>query len=164
MLTFNKHIQIKVALNPDRAYLGKAPSLNNIRKAYNIDVLIVWIIAQLEDVNDFVGVRQKMTLPQMEHLACIIISEYGYLKATELHLFLYRLKAGRYGVFYGCIDPLIITRSLTQFMQQRGVEIAAIENKSEQQRLNDKRKQWATTAVSRHQYELLKTNKNETRK
>lgn len=159
MVTFNKHIQLKVALNPERAYLGKAPSVNNIRKAYSLEILTVWIIAQLEDVNDFVGVREKMTLAQMEHIAHIVITEYGYLKASELHLFLYRLKAGRYGIFYGCIDPLVITRALTQFMQQRRTEIAAIEHKRELERLENQRKQWATTAVSRHQYEQLKTNK-----
>lgn len=164
MLTFNKDIQAKVALNHERTYLGTAPSLNLVRLTYSWEVLRVWIMAQLEDINDFVSVQNKLNIQQMEHLAQIISTEYSFLKVTELHLFLHRLKAGRYGIFYGAIDPLKITQALIEFLEQRRLEISHIEHKLKQQTLDKLRLQWAQTAVTRQQYELLKNKQHETRK
>ncbi len=165
MLIFNKDIQIKAALHIDRAYLGNAPTLNTVRLTYSYELLIIWIMAQLEDINDFVAVKQKMTLAQMEQSANIIATEYGYLKVTEIHLFLYRLKCGRYGTFYGCIDPLQLMQALNQFLEQRRTEINKIEQQNKQKELNTLRYKWAATAVTRQEYEKIKNNTNhETRK
>lgn len=165
MLIFNKEIQTKTAQYPDRAYLGQAPSLTIVRQTYNSEVLNIWIVAQLEDVNNFTNIRQKMTFEQMEQAATIIATEYAYLKVTEIHLFLHRFKAGKYGTFYGCIDPLQITYGLAQFVEQRRTEIAKIQQKQNEEQIYRQRKQWAETAVSRQQYEQLKkTNNYETRK
>lgn len=164
MLTFNKDIQPKTAQYPDRAYLGKAPSLNTVSKTYNPEVLNIWIVAQLEDVNNFTNIRHKMTLEQMEQTATLIATEYAYLKVTEVHLFLHRFKAGRYGTFYGCIDPLQITYALAQFAEQRRSEIVKIEQYQNTQQIIKQRQQWAETSISRQEYELLKTNNHETRK
>ena len=165
MLTFNKDIQTKTAQYPERAYLGKAPSLNAVRQTYNNEVLNIWIVAQLEDVNNFTNIRQKMSLQQMEQMSDIIASEYAYLKVTELHLFLHRFKAGRYGTFYGCIDPLQITHALSQFTEQRRIEITKIEQLQNIDRIYKQHQQWTKTAVNRQQYEQLKKQKNnETRK
>lgn len=34
-------------------------------------------------------------------------------------LFIYRFKAGRYGRFYGSVDPLVIVESLRKFCEER---------------------------------------------
>ena len=159
MLTFNKDLQPKIALHPERAYLGTAPSLNAIRLTYSNEVLIVWIMAQLEDVNDFVAIRDKMNIRQMEQIANIIATEYSFLKVSELHLFFYRFKAGQYGLFYGNIDPLKITQALIQFIEQRRNDIARIEHKLRQEKLQNQHQEWAKTAISREEYELLKQSK-----
>lgn len=165
MLTFNRDIQAKTAQYPQRAYLGTAPSLSVVRQAYSSQVLIIWIIAQLEDVNNYTNIRQKMTIEQMEQTASVIAGEYAYLKVSELHLFLHRFKAGRYGTFYGCIDPLQITFALAQFVEQRRIEINKIEQQQNVERIYQQHQQWAETAVSRQEYEQLKTtNNHETRK
>lgn len=156
MLTFNKNIQPKAALHPERSYLGTAPSMNMVRQSYSYEVLIIWIIAQLEDINDFVGIREKMSISQMEYVAHIIATEYGYLKVSELHLFLHRLKAGHYGIFYGYIDPIKITQSLIKFSEQRRYEIATIERKRQQVNLNKQREEWSKTAITHQQYKHLK--------
>lgn len=164
MLTFNKDIQIKTALYPERAYLGYAPSLQIVKQAYSTDVLNIWIVAQLEDVNNFTNIRQKMSIEQMEQIASVIASEYASLKVSELHLFIHRFKAGRYGTFYGCIDPLQITYALAQFMEQRRAEITKIQQKQNVEKIYKQKKLWAKTAVSRQEYEQLKkTNNYETR-
>jgi len=106
-----------------------------------------------------------MTIEQMEQTASAIISEYSFLKVSELHLFLHRFKAGRYGTFYGCIDPLQITYALAQFVEQRRNEITKIQQKQNEERIYRQRKQWAKTAVSRQEYEQLKkTDNHEIRK
>lgn len=159
MLTFNKDVQTKTALYPERAYLGTAPSLQTVKQAYSSEVLNIWIVAQLEDVNNFTNIRQKMCIEQMEQTASVIAIEYAYLKVSELHLFLHRFKAGRYGTFYGCIDPLQITYALAQFVEQRRAEITKIQQKQDKERIYKQRNQWAETAVSRQEYEQLKKNK-----
>lgn len=160
MLIFNKDIQLKTALHTERAYLGNAPTLNTVRLSYSNELLTIWIMAQLEDINDFVAVKQKMTLAQMEQTANIIATEYSYLKVTEIHLFLHRLKSGRYGTFYGCIDPLQLMQALNQFLEQRRTEINQIEQRNKQQLLDQQRAKWAETAVTRQEYEQIKKHKS----
>lgn len=158
--TFSKDIQMQTALHPHRAYLGKAPSLAMVRTAYSHNVLIAWVMAQLEDVNDFSGTAQKMSIAQMEQLAKVISTEYYYLKVTEFHLFLHRLKAGKYGVFYGVIDPLKISASLFEFTKERRTEIMALENERTRTEQQCKRAEWAQNAVSRQEYEQMKQKKD----
>lgn len=160
MRIFNKDIQPQTALYPARAHLGTAPSMALVRSAYNDEVLVTWIMAQLEDINDFAGTSIKMSLDQMEQLARVISTEYYYLKVTELHLFLHRLKAGRYGFFYGAIDPMKITSSLATFSEERRIEIARIENEKSQAEIVSKRHEWSKTAISRQEYERIKNSQN----
>ena len=160
MLVFNKNIQQLTAANPERAYTGTAPSFTLVCCTYNKQVLITWIMAQLENLNDFVGVAQKMNLMQMEELAQIIAVDYHYLKVTEFHLFLHRMKAGWYGEFYGTIDPLKITNGLLQFSKERVNEISTYERNSYNNKMNILRQQWAKTCVSRSEYEKMKKNDN----
>lgn len=164
MITFNKQIQPKTAENAERAYLGTAPTLRSVKEAYSPDVLVTWLMAQLEDMNDFINVNQKLNLEQMEETARIIGSEYYYLKVTEIHLFLYRLKIGRYGLFYGSIDPLRIMVCLNSFLEERRNEINVLERKYVQEKLNKLRDEWSRTAISRKEYEQLKAKNHETGK
>ena len=70
----------------------------------------------------------------------MIASEFGYLKATELMLFFYRLKAGRYGHFYGSIDPMVIMDDIRKrFMPERALVIERAEN---EQRAEEERRQF----------------------
>lgn len=159
MLIFNKNIQLKVATYPERAHTGTAPTLQMVRQTYSHEVLIAWIMAQLEDLNDYSGTQGKISIQQMEEIANIISTEYHYLKVTELHLFLYKLKAGYYGVFYGNVDPLTIMSHLIKFNDERKSVIAAIERRIQQQKQDEQRAQWAQTAISRQKYEQLKKRK-----
>lgn len=158
MITFNKNIQPLTAANAERAYLGTAPTLTLIRKCYSNKILIIWIIAQLENLNDFIGVNQKMNIHQMEELAQIIAIDYHYLKVTELHLFLHRLKGGRYGEFFGNIDPILITKALRTFASERIHEITAYERARQNTKMMQLRKQWANESVSRQEYDRIKQN------
>ena len=111
---FTPDLQIAAARHPERTYTGTAPTLAT--------VAIVWICIQLENVNLFAGVKEKMPVSRQKELSALILTEYPFLKASEMLLFFHRLKCGRYGRFYGSVDALTITTSLLQFMDERRKE------------------------------------------
>lgn len=116
-------------------------------------------MAQFENLNDYVGVNQKMNIEQMEEVSRIIFSEYPYLKVTEIHLFFHRLKAGKYGEFFGSVDPIRIMESLQRFMKQRQSEIRYYEQRKEADILSKNKLEWAKNAVTREEYEQIKNNR-----
>lgn len=47
-----------------------------------------------------------MPVSRQKELSALILTEYPFLKASEILLFFHRLKCGRYGRFYGSVDAL----------------------------------------------------------
>lgn len=121
---FTPELQTKAARHLERTYAGTAPTLAAIAVGYGEPVAIVWICTLLENVNLFSGVKDKMPVCRQKELSSLILTEYPFLKASELLLFFFRLKCGRYGRFYGTVDALTISSSLLQFMGERGKEAA----------------------------------------
>lgn len=120
LLAMNPSAQHLAAANEERAWFGNAPSLALLNHAYGSSSSAMWLLPQLFDLSEFCGCREKMDEQQAIELARIITSEYGYLKASELMLFFYYFKAGRYGRFYGAVDPLVITTTLREdFLPER---------------------------------------------
>lgn len=116
---FNPSIQIQCARNPERSFMGEAPTLASLGQAYYEDQVNAWIMIQLEDLCLYAGVKEKMNMSQLETVAEIIRTEYYYLKASELLLFFFKFKAGEFGKFYGITDPLVITSALIEFNRYR---------------------------------------------
>ena len=112
-------MQKNVALDRHRAFAGTAPSLTKLKYAYSEDLVRDWIVIHLNNLNDYCGVKEKMTLEQMNEAASVIQVGYGYLKATELMLFFFDFKMGKYGKLYGSVDPLQISNALMEFVKQR---------------------------------------------
>ena len=98
--TFKPDMQVMVARYTERAYFGTAPMLETVCLGYGELVVMVFICALLEDINLFVGVKEKMPVNRQRELSRLVLAEYPYLKVTELLLFFHRLKCGRYGRFY----------------------------------------------------------------
>ena len=103
----------------ERCYFGKAPTLCEANLTYGEGTAEFWLVLQLTDLSEFCGCREKMNDYQLRQTALLILSTYHYLKVTELELFFRRFKLGLYGQFYGAVDPMVITRSLRQFMRER---------------------------------------------
>lgn len=115
-------MQVATARYAERPYFGTAPSLETVCLGYGEQTAIVWNCIQLENINLFVGVKEKMPVAWQRELSRLLMAEYLYLKVTELLLFFHRLKCGRYGRFYGMVDALFITSALVQFMEKRRTE------------------------------------------
>ena len=49
------------------------------------------------------------------------------MKLPELMLFFQQFKAGKYGRFYGSVDPMVITTALQEFLRFRAERLAVIE-------------------------------------
>ena len=116
----NPDAQKAVAVNEEKAVLGESPMLCTLDAAYGEGSALLWLIPQLHDLCKTVGVKVKLDDVQLRQLATMIRSEFGYLKATEVMLFIYRLKGGHYGEFYGAVDPMRIMRALRgRFAEER---------------------------------------------
>ncbi len=143
-VSFNPDIQAKCAANVERSLTGEAPTLRQLLATYTHKQMTVWLMGHFENLNAFVGVKEKMEYEQMAMLADIILIEYPYLKASEILLFFFYFKAGKFGELYGSVDPLKITVALNSFLQWRAKELDKIEEKrKEQKRLQDRQESLA---------------------
>lgn len=118
--------QTGFAAHPDNAIMGDYPTLTDLKQAYGKNFAAIWLVPQIDNLTLFTGAK-NITEQQHEELSKIIAAEYGYLKVTELLLFFHRFKAGRYGRFYGSVDPMVITCALREFMRERNDMIAQYE-------------------------------------
>ena len=114
-------------------------------------------MAQLGNMNDFCGVKQKMTIPQMRELAQMLIVEVYYLKVSELMLFFHRFKSGKYGEFFGVVDPQRIMAGLNMFLRERVEEIAQYERSAAQKRNEEEVKQRDERCITHEEYLRIKT-------
>jgi hypothetical protein len=154
---FNPDLQPVVADNLDRAMFGSAPMLCTIDAAYGDGSATQWLIPQLHNLCVTVGVKTKLDDVQLRQLAQMIRKEFGYLKATEVMLFVWRFKAGHYGELYGAVDPVRIMRALRgRFCEERARRIELHER--EQHELE--KQQWAETAATPAQIEEIKKRFN----
>jgi len=131
---FTPALQVIAAREWEKAYTGKAPTLATVSLGYNEETAIVWLCLQLEDLNLFAGVKEKMPVSRQRELSKLIISEYTHLKVSELLLFFHRLKCGRYGRFYGSVDALFISSALLQFTDEGRQDLKRLAEQQERLR------------------------------
>lgn len=79
----------------------------------------MWLIPQLYNLSEYCGCKDKLQGKSLEECAFVLAAEFYYLKISELMLFFHSFKAGRYGRFYGSVDPLVITTALREFLKER---------------------------------------------
>lgn len=135
---------VSITNDADECYFGEAPTLWNVNLFYGSGTSEEWLIYQLTDLSEFTGVSKKITAPQIAQMAQLIVGDYGYLKMTEVMLFLRRFKTGRYGLFYGNVDPIVIISALGRFViEERNSTLAAHEleeaKKQRDKELKDKK-------------------------
>lgn len=141
----NPNRQVKAAQNLSDSIMGDHPTLADINIAYNDgqckNAAAKWLSVHIGDLSKFTGAK-NIDANQQRELARIIASAYGYLKVTELLLFFYFFKTGRYGRFYGSVDPMVITCALRDFIKERNIFIEQYER--EQNNLQRERNKQGT--------------------
>jgi hypothetical protein len=137
---FNPDLQAKACKFPDRCFFGDAPTLAEINITYGDTMATMWLIPQLYDLSEYCGCKDKLQGKQLEQCASVIAGEFFYLKVSELMLFFHRFKTGRYGRFYGAVDPLVITTSLRDFIRERNDAYAIHEQEERKAREEEERK------------------------
>lgn len=132
--------QIEVSEKREDFMLGEYPTLNDVALAYGRTAPIQWLIAQLTNLSEFCGVKDKLTGDQTEELAWLLKGQYGYYKVTQFLVFFHDFKMGRFGKFFGAVDPLVITSAIKEFDKERVLLISKLEREEEDKRLREEAK------------------------
>lgn len=131
----------------------ETPTICMLEQAYGFEFASrVWVKAQIIEVNDFVGTKNKLDDHQLDTLSDQITLEYGDLNLLEFLCFCSRLRSGRYEKFYGSVDPMQITKSLMDFYEDRRDDINRAWQKAEKERMEAERIENKKNAVSFDDY------------
>lgn len=140
LVTYSPDYQLKVCGSPTLCVVGDYPTLTDIKLAYGENASAAWLVPQLLNLSEYCGCKDKLQGKPLEECAHIISMEYGYLKISELMLFFYWFKSGKFGRFYGSVDPLVITTSLREFMKERAKVIDRYEQEQREKAEEESRK------------------------
>lgn len=156
MTRFNPDAQGSMATNIVQTIMGDYPTLAKL-KWYGENVPKAWLLPQLYDLSEFCGCKEKLQGRPLEQCADVIATTWHYLKVSELMMFFYRFKTGKYGTFYGNVDPLVITTSLAEFVKERNTEIDLIEQEQRKQQLEESLK----NSITYEEWQKVKQQKQE---
>lgn len=127
--------------NIEKIFFGNAPIISDVALAYGRNVAESWLEIQLNDLSEYSGCKEKLSIEQSTALAAQIINSYPKYNLAEFMLFFYKFKDGDYERFYNSVDPMIIKRSLKSFNayrdNMRAKRLAAEERKSLDDHFNE---------------------------
>ncbi|MBQ8066513.1 MAG: hypothetical protein IJ200_12775 [Prevotella sp.] len=149
---YSPDYQREICGNTDLCYFGEFPTLSTLKLEYGKNAPVIWTLAQLYNLSEYCGCKGKLEGKPLEECAFVISTEFHFLKVSELMLFFHRFKTGRYGRFYGTVDPLIITESLRTFCTERWNAYERHEQAQREQRETESRK----NAITYEQYQQMK--------
>lgn len=136
MKLFIPEEQGKFARNAQKCLMGNCPTIADVRSIWGEKWALAWIENQIRNLSEYVGGKRKLNTLQIEDTARILSQEFYYLKLSEFMLFFAYFKSGRYGTFYGSVDPMIITTALQKFKSDRLQCIARYEQIELEQKRN----------------------------
>lgn len=141
LIDYNPGLQVKliradiplseIALN------GKIPSLGLLRSTFGETTPVEWLKIQFGSLNDYAEQGKGFTSEQLNEMCMLFLSEYYYLNAAEVCLFIARLKLGKYGQFYGAIGPMKIMSSCMEYIKERRQSIEVHEREAERKKRED---------------------------
>ena len=140
----NPQKQNELAKHPYECMFGNYPTMRQLRKEMGENAPVMWLTAQLKDLSEYCGCSNKLTPQALHNCANIIATQYGYLMTSELMLFFFHFKAGRYGEFYGAVDPIKITSSLRKFLLERNDYFFRLEQKRKEREKEESMKDAVT--------------------
>ena len=132
--------EFRIVKDVRRCFSDDFPTLGRVNKLYGEGTAEQWLTYQIGQMSVFCG-AQNIKKEQISYLCRYIVNDYYYLSVTQLVYFFHQIKMGRYGSFYGNVDPQKITAALYSFVQQRNDILSKIENeKREKEREEDMKK------------------------
>lgn len=154
MQTYSPSKQYLLSQHPERCVTGKAPALSEIKRKYGEGITLKLLEIQINDYNNFIGVKEDMknNALQIQEIARLICANYYFLKISEIMLFFFRLKSGKYGKNYGAVDGVSVMSSLRDFVDDRNAIIDRVES---EKRAEERQKQKAG-AISWEEYQTMK--------
>lgn len=152
---YNADFLLRNHISMEDCHFGNYPTLSELDMKAGGSLSAAWLMAQLHDLSEYCGCKDKLEGHALRQCASIIASDFGYLKVTEILLFLHRFKSGRYGRFYGSIDPIVITASLRDFLDERRHTL----RRRQQQQDEQERQRHRSECVTWEQYRSMQENK-----
>lgn len=121
--------------------MGDCPTIADMQRMYGQNITLIWIENQIRAIFEFSGAKKSTSFAEQRAFTAVtIFTNYYYYKLSELMLFFHKFKSGEYGLFYGSVDPMVITQALTKFKKDRCNMIDKYNNEAEmQRRLNEDR-------------------------
>lgn len=140
------------------AIMGGSPTLAVMNSTFGDGTAEVIIASKLSRLNQYTNVRMKITPAQADEMAMSIVADPDLrgIKGDVLALFFERLKTGKYGELYNIVDAVSITAKLRQFFGECEAKRIAWADHMEREAEENKRKQWAETALKPHEIEALR--------
>ena len=119
----------------EQCHAGTAPTLYALNETYGA-AFRIWLVDLVAYIALMSGTRDKLTAQQEVFVQKLFLDK-GYIKISELLLFVSRYIAGDYGQTFGYIDPQRIGVAFGTFLGERREAITKIEN-AQRQRERDK--------------------------
>lgn len=150
---FNPDNQATLAKRHNDSWItADVPTLALLNQTYGKTASVQWLVVQIYNLSEFCGCKDKLSTAQIHELSRIIDTSYYHLKLTELMMFFFNFKMGKYGKFYGAVDPMVITCALREFMDERNSRIDQVENERRRKQEEKEMK----NAVSYEEYLKMK--------
>jgi hypothetical protein len=148
--TFAPKKQYAFCAMEKRCYMGKAPNLVTVNEAFGKGTAQSWLAFQLRDLSEFSGAKEKLGIGQIDDITEVIMSQFPFLKVTELMHFFLLFKSGKFGKFYGAVDGLAIMEALREFINDRNDKLYRWRQEEE------RREKEAKEAEEAQRFEALK--------
>ena len=142
LVEYNPDVQGEICTNSDLCFFGDFPTLAKLKRMGE-KTPVAWLVPQLINLSEFCGCKDKLSNQQLKECAQLITANFYYMKVSELMLFFFRFKSGKYGRFYGSIDPLIIMQALRDFAKERNYAYDQHDNEIEAQEREESRQRHA---------------------
>lgn len=164
ILDYNPDLQFKIvrcnATHSDLALNDNIPCLGLLSSTYGDATPLEWLKIQFGSLNDFAEVTTKIAKEQLSELAEIFLSEYYYINAAEICFFIARFKTGKYGRFYGAIDPMKITSAMLEYVSERRKDIERHEREQYRIQRQKEIEERGNNRISYAEYRELKQRAN----
>ena len=148
LVAYSPDRQTEICYAPKACYFGDSPTLAMLTSCYGRGAAEAWLVPEITDACLFFGLKELPDSYQLEKLARIIVTNFGYLNVDEVQLFFFYFCSARYRHFYNTFDPSIIILSLRDFLRDRN---RAYEEREQRERERE-REEWKKNAITHEEY------------